>query len=183
MHGLYAMLASPVQSYFQPCSSGISFNPSADGNYTFEVRSVDRAGNKSAPVSRHWTISNAPRVDSGTLSPIKGATGVARNTNVSATFTEAMYPDSLRDPFTGASKTFKLQMYNKKTGKWKTVPGTVVLSNGDKTTTFNPYGDATTLLGANRKFKATITTGAKDASGNPMTSNFVWTFKTGSSQA
>jgi hypothetical protein len=168
-----------IQTSFQLCSSGVSFNPTTDGTYNFEVRSVDRAGNRSPMASRQSTISNAPRVDSGTLFPAKGATAVLRNANVQATFTEAMYPDSLRDPFNSTSKTFKLQMYNKKTGNWKAIPATVTLSNVDKTATLNPYGDATTLLGANKKFKATIPTGAKEASGNPMASNFVWTFKTG----
>ena len=36
-------------------------------------------------------------------------------------------------------------------------------------------------LAANKKFKATITTGGTDADGNPLAKNFVWTFNTGSS--
>ncbi len=36
-----------VQTAFQACTSGVSFNPTADGSYTFEVRSVDRSENSS----------------------------------------------------------------------------------------------------------------------------------------
>jgi hypothetical protein len=52
----------------------------------------------------------------------RGATDVARNTNVSATFSEEMNPDSL------TSTTFKFQQYNRKTRKWNTIPTTITLS-------------------------------------------------------
>jgi hypothetical protein len=45
-----------VQTSFQPCSSGLSFNPNADGAYTFEVRAVDWSGRTSFSASRSWTV-------------------------------------------------------------------------------------------------------------------------------
>ena len=64
------------------------------------------------------------------------------------------------------------------------IPARVDVSN-NTTATLDPYGltEGTTekLLGANKKFRATITTGVTDADGNPLAKNFVWTFKTGSS--
>jgi Bacterial Ig-like domain len=44
-----------------------------------------------------------------------------------------------------------------------------------RTVTINPYSN----LAKNTKYKATITTKAKDLSGNAMTKNYAWTFTTG----
>lgn len=115
----------------------------------------------------------APTVDPNSLVPAKGAAGVLRTTNVSATFSEEMIADSL------TSSTFNLQRYNKKRNRWKTIPATITLSNGNTTATLNPYGDTTTLLAANKKFRGLITTGARDLADNPLARNFIWTFTTG----
>ena len=90
---------------------------------------------------------------------------------------------SLKEP-DNTSKTFKLQQYNKKKKTWKTIPATISLSPDGKTATLDPYGateptGTDTLLAANKKFRAVITTGAKDLEGNPTTKQFVWTFTTG----
>lgn len=120
------------------------------------------------------TVENAaPTVDPNSLVPAKGAAGVLRTTNVSATFSEEMIADSL------TSSTFNLQRYNKKRNRWKTIPATITLSNGNTTATLNPYGDTTTLLAANKKFRGLITTGARDLADNPLARNFIWTFTTG----
>jgi hypothetical protein len=81
------------------------------------------------------------------------------------------------------SKTFKLQMYNKKK-KWVAIPAKVDVSPDNTTATLDAYGlteeGATEKpLAANKKFKATITTGVTEADGNPLAKNFVWTFNTG----
>ena len=165
-----------------PCTSPRTFLNLKDGTYTFKVRARDQAGNvDSTPATRSWTINNTPTVLMGSLTPLKGATGVSRTTNVSATFSEEMYPDSLRNPFTNVSKTFKLQQWIATKKIWKAVPATVSLSNGNQTA-LDPYGATETTekpLAARKKFKATITTGAKDAAGNPLAKDFVWTFTTG----
>jgi hypothetical protein len=44
--------------------------------------------------------------------------------------------------------------------------------------TLNPYGDSATRLDRNTKYRAVITTGVKDLSGNAMATKEVWTFKT-----
>ena len=76
-------------------------------------------------------------------------------------------------------------MYNRKKKKWIAVPATITLTNTNQTATLDPYGateGATErLLAANKKFRALITTGAKDADGNPLLRNFSWIFNTGSS--
>ena len=111
------------------------------------------------------------------LDPDRGATGVARSTDVSATFSEEMDATSL------TSTTFKLQQYNKKTRKWKAIPATVSCATPCNTATLDPYGAAEGSteqpLAANKKFRGLITTGVRDKSGNALASNFSWTFKTG----
>lgn len=120
--------------------------------------------------------------NAGSLEPDRETTGVSRSTNVSATFSEEMKPDSL------SSTTFKLQQFNKKTKKWKTIPatmGSMSVDNGKTTATLDPFGAtggaSETPLAANKKFRGLITTGAEDLTGNPLAKNFVWTFKTGDS--
>lgn len=175
---------------FTPCnaspntSTTKSYTHLKDGTYTFKVRAKDQAGNvDDTPEQRQWTVRNAPTVVESSLLPTKLQTGVARNTDVSATFSEEMATISLKE-LDNTSKTFKLQQYNKNKKKWKTIPATISLSPDGKTATLDPYGateptGTDTLLAANKKFRAMITTGAKDAEGNPMTKQFVWTFTTG----
>jgi hypothetical protein len=171
---------------FTACSSPKGYTNLKDGTYTFKVRARDQATNVDAsPAERTWTINNTPTVLENSLTPTKLATGVSRTTNVSATFSEEMAPTSIANLTTHVSKTFKLQMYNKKKKKWVAIPARVDVSNNNTTATLDPYGltEGTTEkpLAANKKFRVTITTGVTDADGNRLAQNFVWTFKTGSS--
>lgn len=163
-----------------------SYTNLKDGTYTFKVRAKDQAGNVTEqPPQRTWTINNTPTVLANSLTPLKAATGVSRTTNVIASFSEEMAPTSIANLTTHVSRNFKLQMYNKKKGKWVTIPARVDVSNNNTTATLDPYGltEGTTEkpLAARSKFKATFTTGVTDADGNPLANNYVWTFKTGSS--
>jgi Bacterial Ig-like domain len=54
--GFECRVTPTVQTSFQPCSSGVSYNPSTDGAYTFEVRAVDWSDNTSFSASRSWTV-------------------------------------------------------------------------------------------------------------------------------
>jgi hypothetical protein len=93
--------------------------------------------------------------------PANDATGVYINTKVSATFSQEM------DPTTINNKTFTL-----KNGD-TTVPGTVAYIG------VNAVFIPASYLAANTLFTATITSEAKSLDGNPMISNYVWTFTTG----
>jgi hypothetical protein len=171
---------------FTACSSPKSYPNLKDGSYTFKVRAKDRATNVDvSPAERSWTINNTPTVLTNSLTPPKAATGVSRTTNASASFSEEMAPTSIANLTTHVSKTFKLQMYNKKKRKWVAVPATVDVTNSNTTAVLDPFGateGATEkTLQSRKKFKATITTGVTDAAGNPIAKNFVWTFTTGSS--
>lgn len=96
-------------------------------------------------------------------SPTSGATGVERNKTVTATFNKSM------DPATINATTFTLSQGT------TPVIGTVTYSG--TTASFNP----TNTLAAATSYVATITTGAKDATGNALGSSKVWTFTTGGS--
>ena len=96
--------------------------------------------------------------------PPNGTVGVCPNSVVTATFSEAMNPATI----TGT--TFTLQG-----------PGTTavagVVTYAASTATFTP----SSALALSTLYTATITTGAQDASGNALASNFRWSFTTGSS--
>jgi hypothetical protein len=103
-----------------------------------------------------------PRVIS--TNPANNATGVTVNQKISATFSEAM------DPTTITSATFTV------TGPGAVaVIGTVTYVVTGSIATFAPNAALAPLT----TYVATITTGAKDLAGNPLASNYAWTFTTG----
>ena len=93
--------------------------------------------------------------------PVNLATGVARNANITATFSEAMLSSTITDV------TFTL-----KQGATD-VPG--VVSYVGVIATFNPASDLT----ASTNYAATVSTGVKDAAGNAMALTKTWSFTTG----
>ncbi|MGC2671529.1 MAG: Ig-like domain-containing protein [Candidatus Acidiferrum sp.] len=126
---------------------------------TITTGATDPGGNALA-ANYVWTFTTgAPTVISTV--PAGGATVVAVNTLVSATFSEPM------NPLTLTNATFSL------TGPGATAVAGAVTYSGS-TATFTP----TTLLANSTLFTATITTGAKDPAGAALAANFVWTFTT-----
>jgi len=95
-------------------------------------------------------------------SPLDGATGVAVNTNVIATFSKAM------DATTITSLTFTVKQ------GLTPVAGVVTYNGATNTATFNPSSS----LGLNLVYTATVTTGAKDMGGLPLVTDHVWSFTT-----
>src|SRR4029077_4821537 len=106
-----------------------------------------------------WTFTTAPPPTVVSTIPANGATAVAVNTPISATFSEAM------DPATITATTFTVA------GPGATSVGGTVSYSGS-TATFTP----TAVLATGVLFTATITTGAKDPPGVGLTANYVWTF-------
>ncbi|MCE5297277.1 MAG: Ig-like domain-containing protein [Euryarchaeota archaeon] len=104
----------------------------------------------------------APTVIS--VDPTNGATSIALNKAISATFSEAMYPLSI----TTVSFTLKQGA--------TAVAGTVTYSG--VTAVFTP----TSALSASTLYTATITTVAKDLAGNALASNYTWSFTTGAAE-
>jgi hypothetical protein len=107
------------------------------------------------------------------LQPAAGATGVSIGANVVATFSEKMQKSTLTNP-----ANFKL-FKRTATGTYIRITNATLTPNvaGTKAT-LNPYGDSATRLARNTRYKAVVTTGVKDLSGNAMAANKVWTFKT-----
>ncbi|MGC2164763.1 MAG: ice-binding family protein [Gallionella sp.] len=129
----------------------------------------DLAGNAMA-VTKTWNFTSGAAADAiaptvSSTSPADSSTGAVLNTNVAATFSEAMNPATL----TATTYTLKQGATS--------VPGTV--SYLGSSATFNP----TSNLAASTLYTATITTGATDQAGNALASNFVWTFTIGTAAA
>lgn len=94
-------------------------------------------------------------------SPIDGASGVALNQIVTATFNEEMNPATIND------SSFLL------TTGGAPVAGTV--SHSGKVATFTPAN----RLAVNTLYTGRITTMVKDVDGNALQTDYVWTFTTG----
>jgi Tol biopolymer transport system component len=109
------------------------------------------------------TDTQAPRVTS--TSPTAGVKDVARGTNVTATFSEQMDPASI------TKATFKLLRCPSATSPNCTTQITNVTlskSTDGLRATLNPFGTSSTLLAPSTKYKAVVTTGAKDLAGNRL---------------
>lgn len=97
--------------------------------------------------------------------PANGATGVAINSKLTATFSEAMNPATIN------STTFTVMQGA------TPLTGSVAYSANSATAifTFTPAGN----LAMNSVYTATVTTGAKDLAGNALAANVTWSFTTG----
>jgi hypothetical protein len=141
------------------------FQPNTVYAITLTTGAKDLAGNAIASnlVTSFTTGSAAdtmlPMVNA--MNPLNDATGIARNKNLSLTFSEAM------DQTTINGETFVLKQGS------SSVEGTVSLAG--MTATFTPSD----LLAANTTYTATITKGAKDLAGNALAADVVWEFTTG----
>lgn len=114
-----------------------------------------------------WTFTSAASADTTRptvtfTAPVPGATGVNPNSNITATFSEAMDPAS----FTTASFTLSHGASD---------AGTVTYTDSGNVATFNPLQD----LLVSTEYTATITNDAEDLAGNAMSVAYVWTFTTG----
>lgn len=118
-----------------------------------EENSDNSTGNTNPPAGD----TTAPTVSS--TNPADSATGFAVNSAITATFSESM------DASTITTSTFTLS---------GGVTGTVTYSG--TTATFTPSADLT----ASTVYTATITTGANDAAGNALATDYTWQFTTGS---
>src|ERR1700682_5005414 len=132
---------------------------------TITTGAKDLAGNSLAS-DYVWTFTTGEGADATAptvsfTNPANAATGVALNQKIAATFSEAM------DSETITTTTFTLKQGT------TAVAGTV--SYAGTTATFAPIAN----LDASTAYIATITTGAKDLASNPLASNYVWTFTTG----
>jgi hypothetical protein len=131
---------------------------------TITTGAKDAAGN-ALTANYVWSFTTAVPSD-GTaptvisVTPSSNAVSVAVNIKPAVTFSEAMTASSI------TSTTFTLKQGS------TVVAGTVSYSG--TTATFTPSAD----LSGNTVYTGTMTTGAKDAAGNALASNYTWTFTT-----
>jgi len=163
----------PGSLAYSGASRILTFTPSADlaatANYTVTVLTgvQDLASNPlAAPYTWTFTTSASRDVTAPSVVyvlPAQGATGVALNTKVVATFSEPMQAGSFDEV------TFTLVQGA------TAVPGIVSYSDAGRAAIFAP----TTQLLASTPYTATVTTGARDLAGNALLAARTWTFTTG----
>ncbi len=161
---------SPVSGTVVYTGTTATFSPSANlapnTTYTATITTAaqDLAGNPLV-TNYAWSFTTgvAPDVTRPTViitDPVNGATNVDPDKKISAGFSEAM------DPMTINATSFLLTQGGTAVFGIVTYTGT--------TATFSPAAD----LASNTMYTATITTLAKDLSGNAIQNNYVWTFTT-----
>jgi hypothetical protein len=148
----------------------------ANGTKTVYAEFKDGAGNVSA-AAQDTIVLDTVKPTVSTATPT--GTGIGRGTNVAATFSEKMRPTSI------TNSTFKLYKVTS-SGTTQVTNVTVTLSTNGLKATLDPFGTSTAQLARNTKYKAVVTTGARDLAGNrldqnPMTAGNQqksWTFTT-----
>jgi hypothetical protein len=148
----------------------------AEGTTTISYFATDNAGNRESP-PKTFTVKidkSAPTLDTDNpdlIAPDNKKTGVKRNIEPTAIFSDEMDPASVTD-------SANLYRWNALKTRWQLVPTAV--SVGRNTVRLDPYpSDPSRLLAANKKFKVIFTTGAKNLAGIPLESPKRWTFTTG----
>jgi len=170
---MQGVTAVPGAVTYASIGTTASFKPDANltpgTTYTATVTTgaKDAAG-KALAANFVWSFTTSAAADTTAPTvvstiPVNSATGVAINTKITATFSEAMAPLTL------TMSTFTLMQGA------TTVPGVVTYASIGTTATFKP--DANLTPGT--AYTATVTTGAKDLAGNALAANVVWTFTTG----
>jgi hypothetical protein len=163
--------STPVSGFVSYSGTTAIFAPSANltANTVYTVTittgAKDLAGNALAS-DYVWSFTTGaasvvtpPSVSS--TDPVNVATGVPFNQKIAATFSKTM------DASTITTATFTLMQ--------GTTPVSGFVSYSGTTATFTPSNN----LSSNTVYTATITTGAKDLAGNPLSNNYVWSFTTG----
>ena len=171
--------ATAVAGTVTTVGSTATFSPAANlaastaYNATIKAGVKDASGN--ALVADYtWSFTTGTTLISGpptvtATDPLNLAINVPVTQKVAATFSKAMDPTSL------TSTTFTLT-----TGTTPVaVPGAVSVNTAGLVATFTP----TANLAPSTKYTATVTTGAKDTTGNALAANYVWSFTTGAGPA
>lgn len=161
---------TPVAGTVTPVGTSAVFTPVTNlANNTLYTATIknsvkDLAGN--AMVSNYvFTFTTGVLADNTApvvtqVTPADLATNVAVNSVVTATFSKDM------DPLTVSTATFTVAG----------VTGVVSYDTATRTATFKPAAD----LAVNTKYTATVTTGARDSTSNPLVNDKVWSFTTAS---
>jgi hypothetical protein len=154
-----------------------------DGTYTERTTPVRVSGLTGVQAIAAGGLHNLAMVEDTTvpkvteIQPSAGAIGVSRNTLVVAHFSE--YVDKSTLTGTLGKSNFKLFRMTA-TGPVRVTDVTVKPNRYGTKATLNPYGASTQRLEGGTRYKVVVTTGVTDLVGNPMATNKVWYFTTGS---
>ena len=149
-----------------------TFTIDAEGTTTISYFATDNAGNPESPVKTLIINIDKTPPTVGSTMPLNLATGVGRGISPTATFSEKMTVRTIN------TRTFKLFKVNRETRSTTQITDVEVsLSADGLTAKLNPFG-TTTVLEPNTKYKAVVTTGAKDLAGNSLAQQKSWTFTT-----
>jgi hypothetical protein len=146
-------------------------NITTEGTTTISYFATDNAGNQESP-AKTLTVKldkSAPNVSGATPT----GTEIRRGTNLTATFSEKMEPASINGT---TFKLFKCPSTTSTNCTTQVTNITVSLSTDGLRATLNPYGTSSTLLAYRTRYKAVVTTEAKDVAGNAQKE---WYFTTG----
>lgn len=143
-----------------------------EGGHTYTAKATDVAGNTSGPSGPITVKVDTTKPTVIGTTPLNRATNVARGTNLTATFSEKMNPSTL------TKSTFKLFKVNPDGTQTQVTDVVVSLSSDGLKAKLDPFGTKTTLLASNTKYKAVVTTGAKDLTGIALAQQNSWTFTT-----
>jgi hypothetical protein len=155
------------------------FTINVDGSNLTNITNTTNAYESHPSWQPVFAYNTAPMVNA--VTPAEGTKGVARNTNVTATFSERMDPDTL------STSTFKLFKVNTNGTTSRITHAPVKLSADALTAKLNPFGSSDTRLAQNTRYKVVVTTGATDVAGNALDQDDatagnqqkVWYFTTG----
>lgn len=142
--------------------------PSTTCTGTITTAAKDSTGTAmAANYTWNFTTGLGSDVTPPTVIAVTPANGACLQTEVGATFSEAMNPATI------STATFTLQLTGPPLGT--AVTGSVAYDVPTRVATFTPAS----ALAASTSYTATITTGAKDLTGNALAANRTWTFVTG----
>lgn len=144
----------------QPCLTGTSYGPLADGRYTFTVGARDLAGNVGPDKSLAFAVGVAPTVS--TRSPLPGQSRIAQTANVTATLSSAV---------TGVSGT----SFVLRSPSGAVIPAVVTYNATTHVATLDPSA----TLAADTRYAASLTTAVKSADFGVAMVSTTWTFLTG----
>ena len=158
-------------SAYSPCTSPETVPAEgllSDGKHTFYVKATGTAGNNTdpTPASYTWTVDTKAPIISNVL-PADQSQNIPLNSNVEATFSEAMKEGTL------TASTFTLTKQNSST----VVPAVVTYSSATNKATLSPTSD----LAVRTTYTATVkggSEGAKDSAGNALAQDRTWSFTT-----
>jgi O-glycosyl hydrolase len=155
---------------YNPANLTATFTPAASlaysTQYTATITTGATASNGAALAANviwDFTTGPAPAPTVTATVPVNGATNVAVNSSVTATFASAMNASTL------TTSTFTLTAAG-----GGAVAGTVTYDAGSMTATFTPSAN----LAFSTQYTATITTGAQTSNGGSLVTNRTWSFTT-----